>query len=197
MHMRRLGDARGPSLLAPVEQPTYIHDRHTTTNTQRLHRQLHRFIKHLKPEIRIPEREMAKTKDKDKSSKTQSSVKPQAPAAAVVQPPNWPPFKPALPVVQLTPEAAVPGLEDKILLVRNFWPKNLCRDYVNFLKTLPLTTTPGRPKRGEAVRVNDRFQVDDHRFSQRLWLETGLKDALLEDSLRNLWLVVGKSLIFS
>lgn len=125
---------------------------------------------------------------KDKSAKkNQSSTKPPV-AAAAAQPPNWPPFKPALPVVQLNLEAPAPGLEEKIILVRNFWPKNLCRDYVNFLKTLPLTTTPGKPKRGEAVRVNDRFQVDDFRFSQRLWLETGLKDALLEESFSHLWL---------
>ncbi|KAI0173635.1 hypothetical protein GGR52DRAFT_543838 [Hypoxylon sp. FL1284] len=128
---------------------------------------------------------MAKNKEKTKTSGNRSNA--QAPVAAVVQPPNWPSFKPALPVIQLTPEAPVPGLGDKIILLRNFWPKNLCRDYVNFLKTLPLITTPGRPKRGEAVRVNDRFQVDDHRFSQRLWLETGLKEALLEEPLKNLW----------
>lgn len=130
---------------------------------------------------------------KDKAAKkAQSSSKP--PLAAAAPPPNWPPFKPALPVVQLTPEAPIPGLEDKIILLRNFWPKNLCRDYVNFLKTLPLTTTPGRPKRGEAVRVNDRFQVEDPRFSRRLWLETGLQDALLEESVRSLWLADAFSL---
>ncbi|KAI0384351.1 hypothetical protein F5Y04DRAFT_248168 [Hypomontagnella monticulosa] len=123
---------------------------------------------------------------KDKSAKKHQP--PSKPAeVAVSQPPNWPSFRPSLLVVQLGPEAPIPGFEDKIILVRNFWPKALCRDYVNFLKTLPLTTTPGRPKRGEAVRVNDRFQVDDPRFSQRLWLETGLKDALLEEPIRHLW----------
>ncbi|KAI2472332.1 hypothetical protein F4781DRAFT_11432 [Annulohypoxylon bovei var. microspora] len=125
---------------------------------------------------------------KDKSAKkNQSSSNPTVASATAAQPPNWPPFRPALPVLQLSPEAPIPGLEDKIILVRNFWPKNLCRDYVNFFKTLSLTTTPGRPKRGEALRVNDRFQVDDPRFSQRLWLETGLKDTLLEESVRHLW----------
>ncbi|KAI2610458.1 hypothetical protein GGR54DRAFT_376976 [Hypoxylon sp. NC1633] len=119
--------------------------------------------------------------------KNQSSTKIPVVAAAAAPPPTWPAFKPALPVVQLSPEAPVPGLEDKIILLRNFWPKVLCRDYVNFLKTLPLTTTPGRPKRGEAARVNDRFQVDDPLFSQRLWLETGLRDALLVESFRPLW----------
>ncbi|KAI5867431.1 hypothetical protein GGS23DRAFT_177594 [Durotheca rogersii] len=122
---------------------------------------------------------------KDRSAKkNQSSARP--PAAAVVRP-SWPPFRLTLPVVPLAPEAPVPGLEEKIVLVRNFWPRSLCRDYVTFLRTLPLTTTPGRPKRGEAVRVNDRFQVDDPAFSQRLWAETGLRDALLEASFKHVW----------
>ncbi|KAI1460077.1 hypothetical protein F4805DRAFT_455016 [Annulohypoxylon moriforme] len=125
---------------------------------------------------------------KDKSvKKNQPSSNPAVASGTPAKPPNWPPFRPTLPILDLSPEAPVPGLEDKIVLVRNFWPKNLCRDYVNFLKTLPLTTTPGRPKRGEALRVNDRFQIDDSRFSQRLWLETGLKDALIDESVRHLW----------
>ncbi|KAI1801585.1 hypothetical protein F4811DRAFT_563915 [Daldinia bambusicola] len=122
---------------------------------------------------------------KDKTSKKNQSSNPPVPAAG--RSPSWPPFKPPLPVVQLSPDAPAPGLEDKIVLLRNFWPKNLCRDYVNFLKTLPLATTPGRPKRGEAPRVNDRFQVDDAHFAEKLWLETGLKDALLDGSCRHLW----------
>lgn len=124
---------------------------------------------------------------KDKSAKKNISSNPSTTAAA--RSPGWPPFKPPLPVVQLYPEAPADGLEDKIILLRNFWPKSLCRDYVNFLKTLPLTTTPGRPKRGEALRVNDRFQVDDNRFAEKLWLETGLKDTLLDESYKHLWLV--------
>ncbi|KAI1140672.1 hypothetical protein F5Y05DRAFT_281873 [Hypoxylon sp. FL0543] len=129
---------------------------------------------------------MGKDKPTKKNTRPSSST---ASAVAATQPPapDWPLFKPALPVVQLSPEAPVPVLEDKIILLRSFWPRNLCRDYVNFLKTLPLTTTPGRPKRGEALRVNDRFQIDDPRFSQRLWLETGLKDAILQESVKHLW----------
>ncbi|KAI0011394.1 hypothetical protein F4779DRAFT_615637 [Xylariaceae sp. FL0662B] len=122
---------------------------------------------------------------KDKSiGKKASAKKPRSsapPAGAAGQPPNWPPFKPSLPVVHLSLDAPVPGFEDKIVLVRNFWPKNLCREYVNFLRGLPLTTTPGRPRRGEALRVNDRFQVDDPRFAQRLWIETGLRNAVLDE----------------
>lgn len=40
-------------------------------------------------------------------------------------------------------------------------------------------TTPGKPKKGDAVRVNDRFQVNDEEFARRLWEETGLKDLIL------------------
>lgn len=114
--------------------------------------------------------------------------KPKAADAAVpaAPPPSWPAFKPALPVTDLNLETLV---ESKIVVFRSFWPRNLCRDYVAFLKTLPLVTTPGRPKRGEAVRVNDRFQIQDPDFANRLWLETGLKEAVLESSVADTWLV--------
>ena len=55
----------------------------------------------------------------------------------------------------------------------------MCKNYVQFLKALPLTTTPGRPKKGEALRFNDRFQVQDEVFANRLWIETGLRELLL------------------
>ncbi len=38
-----------------------------------------------------------------------------------------------------------------------------------------MTTTPGKPKRGEATRVNDRFQVDDQAFARTLWEQSGLQ----------------------
>jgi hypothetical protein len=108
--------------------------------------------------------------------------------AATSQSPSWPPFKPGLlPVTQLVFDTPIPTLEDQIVLLHNFWPKSLCRDYLAFLAGLPLTTTPGRPKRGEASRVNDRFQINDPQFAQRLWLQTGLKEAVLEDSVKHLW----------
>ena len=107
-----------------------------------------------------------------------------AAAAAAPARPSWPPFKPPLPVCDLDPDTLA---ESKVVVFRNFWPRNLCRDYVSFLKTLPLSTTPGKPKKGEAVRVNDRFQIDDPGFAERLWLETGLKDVVLDESLSHLW----------
>ena len=108
-----------------------------------------------------------------KSSKTPAPT-PQPPPPL----PSWPAFKPPLPVVNLTLNPH--PLTSKVVLVPSFFPRSLCRDYVSFLRTLPLQTTPGRPKRGEAVRVNDRFQVDSPDFAIRLWEETGLKEALLE-----------------
>ncbi|KAK3330949.1 hypothetical protein B0H66DRAFT_82448 [Apodospora peruviana] len=110
----------------------------------------------------------------------------QAPAAAVVTPPppSWPPFKPPLPDADLDLECVV---QDKIVVLRSFFPRSLCRDYVAFLKELPLTTTPGKPKRGEALRVNDRYQINDAAFAHRLWSETGLKDALLHADVAGSW----------
>ncbi|RWA07380.1 hypothetical protein EKO27_g7718 [Xylaria grammica] len=108
-------------------------------------------------------------------------------AAASAAAATWPPFKPKLPVTHLTFDAPIPALRDQIVLLRNFWPKSLCRNYVTFLSSLPLTTTPGRPKRGEATRVNDRFQLQNAQLAQRFWLQTGLKDVVLEDSVKHLW----------
>jgi hypothetical protein len=42
-------------------------------------------------------------------------------------------------------------------------------------------TTPGKPKKGDAVRVNDRFQINDEEFARRLWDETGLRGLILGD----------------
>lgn len=41
-----------------------------------------------------------------------------------------------------------------------------------------MTTTPGKPKKGEALRVNDRFQINDELFANRLWVETGLRELI-------------------
>ena len=69
-------------------------------------------------------------------------------------------------------------------------------------------TTPGKPKKGDALRFNDRFQVHDEAFANRLWLETGLKelvcgseggesddgtvegDGMTKEERRELWFVV-------
>ncbi|KAK0729749.1 hypothetical protein B0H67DRAFT_630322 [Lasiosphaeris hirsuta] len=128
---------------------------------------------------------------KDKRSKAASSSIKQPSllslatrAAATNVTPAWPTFKPELPATDLALETVVP---DKVVVFRSFFPRSLCRDYVSFLANLPLTTTPGKPKRGHAVRVNDRYQIDDATFADRLWSETGLKDAVLDPDLAHLW----------
>lgn len=123
---------------------------------------------------------------KDKRSKAPGPL-PPAPKPTTVAP-SWPAFKPSLPVIDLTFESLV---QDKVVVLRSFFPRSLCRDYVSFLRDLPLVTTPGKPKRGDAVRVNDRFQIDDARFADRLWSETGLKELLLNsDDVAHLWWVL-------
>lgn len=87
--------------------------------------------------------------------------------------PNWPPLRPLLPATDLRLTALVP---DQIYLIRNFLPASLCKTYSSFLSSLPLTTTPGKPKKDEAVRVNDRFQVEDARFAEMLWSGTAMKE---------------------
>ena len=116
-----------------------------------------------------------------KSSKTKGGkgTSTTAQGHPSIPPPSWPPFRPTLPVVDLTP--SLHPLTPRIALVPSFFPRSLCRDYVSFLKTLPLQTTPSRPRRGEAVRVNDRYQIEDPAFAERLWETTGLKETLLEN----------------
>lgn len=91
--------------------------------------------------------------------------------------PNWPPLRPVLPAADLT---LTPLLYDQIYLINNFLTSTLCKTLVSFLSSLPLSTTPGKPKRGDAVRVNDRFQIEDRRFAETLWEGTALKDLVLD-----------------
>jgi len=120
-------------------------------------------------------------------SKSQKLAK-QAPKSAAAQeqhpPPNWPPLTPVPPADSLTLETLLPN---QIVTISNLWTSTLCARYVAFLRSLPLTTTPGVPKKGDAVRVNDRFQIDDAGFAQRLWSETGLSEVVgsVEDA--KLW----------
>lgn len=87
--------------------------------------------------------------------------------------PDWPIFKPLLPTTDLSLSNLV---DSQIVIVKNFWTSTLCKNYVSFLSTLPLVTTPGKPKKGDAVRVNDRVQIVDPAFANRLWIETGLRE---------------------
>ncbi|KAL8936584.1 MAG: hypothetical protein Q9211_004110 [Gyalolechia sp. 1 TL-2023] len=88
---------------------------------------------------------------------------------------KWPPLKPLVPTSDLRLETL---LEDQIIVIRNFFTSSLCKNYVSFLGSLPLVTTPQQPKKGDAVRFNDRFQVDDAAFAEQVWRMAGLHDLL-------------------
>lgn len=92
-------------------------------------------------------------------------------------PPQWPALSPLVPAHNLEFETV---LEEQILVIRKFFTSALCQRYVSFLSGLPLTTTPGQPKKGNAVRVNDRFQVQDPAFSKLLWEGTALKELVAQ-----------------
>ncbi|KAL4778757.1 hypothetical protein BJX76DRAFT_352357 [Aspergillus varians] len=108
---------------------------------------------------------------KPKASKKDLPRQPQSQPQQ--QAPNWPPLRPLIPSSDLVLESLLP---DQIYLIRNFLPASLCKTYVSFLSSLPLITTPGKPKKGDAVRVNDRFQIQDATFAENLWRGTALRE---------------------
>lgn len=113
---------------------------------------------------------------KKSTGKAVSKVKRKVPEPSLSLP-DWPVLQPLLPTTDLTLETL---LEEQIVVIRNFFTSTLCKKYVAFLSSLPLVTTPAKPKQGDAVRVNDRLQFDDPSFSEQLWSSTGLK-ALVND----------------
>ena len=108
-------------------------------------------------------------------AKPKSKLAPPSKQKEASQPPKWPLLKPLAPTSDLCLETL---LEGQIVIIRNFFTSTLCKNYVTFLSSLPLMTTPGQPKKGDAVRVNDRFQVDDAAFAEELWKTAGLQDLL-------------------
>jgi hypothetical protein len=118
-------------------------------------------------------------KKKTKSETTQAGVHPQ-PAKST---PNWPALNPLVPHSDLALEEVMPG---QIVTIPSFWTSTLCKNYVSFLSSLPLVTTPGKPKKGDAVRVNDRYQIDDPAFAERLWSQTALQ-SIVEAQPNALW----------
>ncbi|KAK5092526.1 hypothetical protein LTR70_001894 [Exophiala xenobiotica] len=116
--------------------------------------------------------------------KAKAKVNDPPATAARPAPPNWPQLRPVLAASDLTVEET---LKDQILVVPNLFTANLCKTYVTFLSTLPLITTPGKPKRGEATRVNDRFQIEDPAFAQRLWEDTAIKDLVASYEDKGIW----------
>lgn len=87
--------------------------------------------------------------------------------------PQWPKLQPLVPASDLGLEVL---LDKQIVLVHKLFTSTLCRHYTSFLSSLPLTTTPGKPKKGEALRVNDRYQIDDPDFASLLWSSTALQE---------------------
>jgi hypothetical protein len=104
--------------------------------------------------------------------KKKGKSEPVKPSQARAECPDWPAFTPLVPEADLALHEVLPA---QIVTIPNFWTATLCKTYVSFLSSLPLTTTPGKPKKGDAVRVNDRFQIDDPSFAERLWTQTSLK----------------------
>lgn len=130
-------------------------------------------------------------KPKKKDPQRKGPEPPHQKKESEEKPPNWPPLRPLIPSSDLYLELL---LEDQIYIIRNLLTTSLCKTYVSFLSTLPLVTTPKLPKKGDAVRANDRFQINDPAFAESLWSSTGLKGLVLdsedeedEASKRDLW----------
>jgi len=115
---------------------------------------------------------MPKKPAASKAAKFTPKAPPQERTGKAERPP-WPRLQPLVPLEDLSLDVLV---EEQIILIRRLFTSSLCRQYTNFLSSLPLTTTPGKPKKGEALRVNDRFQIDDPDFANQLWSSTALKD---------------------
>jgi hypothetical protein len=115
---------------------------------------------------------LAKLKKKPSSQPPPTTTTPTTP--------NWPALRPLVPSSDLYIESL---LSDQIYTIRNFFTANLCKAYVSFLSSaaISLTTTPLKPKsKYEAVRVNDRYQIEDAGFAELLWRSTALRELVNE-----------------
>lgn len=115
---------------------------------------------------------MAPKSKKALKAQTTTSSKP----AAAPTKPDWPALTPLVPTLSLFIDPLVPS---QILIIRNLFTSSLCSRYISFLSSLPLITTPVTKSRDLAVRVNDRFQIEDAGFAEALWSETALKALVL------------------
>ena len=123
---------------------------------------------------------MAPKSKTSKSTHSRDSASRDGGSSTIVKP-QWPPLKPLVPTCDLSLEVL---LEDQVILIRKLFTSSLCQKYVSFLSGLPLTTTPGKPKKGEALRVNDRFQVEDAAFAEQIW-QSGLKELVTSTESHN------------
>lgn len=128
----------------------------------------------------------SKSKSKSKTRNPRSSTAPSTQGRENPGPqrPDWPPLTQPIAMTEPSLTTLIPN---QVLLVPHLLSTGLCKTYINFLSTLPLVTTPGKPKRGEAVRVNDRFQVDDNAFANDLWIQTGLRELVTDLGEAGVW----------
>jgi hypothetical protein len=112
---------------------------------------------------------------KSKSKVANPRVTPAAKSQTVARP-DWPALTPVSPASDLECSSLLPA---QILTIPRLFTSALSAKYVAFLRSLPLTTTPGLPKRGDAVRVNDRYQIDDPDFARYLWEQTALRELIM------------------
>ncbi|KAG9010823.1 hypothetical protein FRB94_009730 [Tulasnella sp. JGI-2019a] len=119
-----------------------------------------------------------------KASKAQDAAHPTKVALQPLPTPEWPPLNPLVPTTSLFLEPLVPS---QIILLRNLFTSVLCARYTSFLSSLPLSTTPLTKSRDLALRINDRYQIDDPLFASRLWSQTALKDLVMGYEEQVIW----------
>ncbi|GAA5887642.1 hypothetical protein JCM5296_004443 [Sporobolomyces johnsonii] len=109
-----------------------------------------------------------------------TKVRPSPASSAPSAPPslNWPAIPSPPAPLRLAP------LSDGILIVDSFFSPSTRNHFLTFLQSPAIKLSPPvAPKRGEAARTNDRFSIQDVRFAQRLWEDSGLRQAC-EDGLQ-------------
>jgi hypothetical protein len=114
-------------------------------------------------------------REQSKGSKTSAIAKKDA---IIVTPfINWPAIVP----IPHRPNPDVTTILPSQILTLNLLTSSFCQQFFGFCQshiTPLLTTTPIKPKKGDAVRFNDRFQTSDPTFAESLWTNSGLKEAI-------------------
>lgn len=88
------------------------------------------------------------------------------------------------PAIAKSPYRPIPEINTVLasqILTLDLFTSSFAQQFLNFCQShiAPLlSTTPIRPKKGDAIRFNDRFQVTDPSFAESLWRNSGLKEAL-------------------
>ncbi|RAH67759.1 uncharacterized protein BO66DRAFT_456487 [Aspergillus aculeatinus CBS 121060] len=123
-----------------------------------------------------PSTTTSKPKPKPKPKQSPATIPPNASPTAQTRIP-WPPLTPSPknPFYHPTKPTLHLLIPNQAYIIPEFFPAPLCKTYTTFLASLPLVTTPNKPKKGDAVRVNDRFQVQDDGFAAQLWEYTCLQ----------------------